>query len=193
MGDTSEFVTVVSGLPRSGTSMMMRMLDEGGLPAFSDKLRTADDDNPNGYYEFEPVKALPTDKTWVPDARGHAVKVIYKLVYELPADIDYRIVFMAREISEVMASQNRMLERSGVPASEADSEQFAAFFRTDLAAFKSWVPEQSNIQILYIDYTRVLNDTQAAAAEIAEFLGLDDLDTNAMAAVVNPELYRNRA
>lgn len=193
MGDTAEFVTVVSGLPRSGTSMMMRMLDQGGLPAFSDRLRRADDDNPNGYYEFEPVKALHEDKSWVPDARGHAVKVIYKLVYELPAGIDYRIVFMAREISEVMASQNRMLVRSGVPVSDAGTEQFASLFRADLAAFKGWVAEQPNMRILYLEYPRVLSDTVAAAAEIAAFLDREDLDVEAMATVVNPELYRNRA
>lgn len=193
MNTAAEFVTVVSGMPRSGTSMMMRMLDEGGLPAFSDRLRTADDDNPNGYYEYEPVKELPTNKDWVPQARGHAVKVIYKLVYELPTDTPYRIVFMAREISEVMASQNRMLERSGVTPSAAETEQFAAFFRADLAKFKTWVAQQPNIDILYIDYHRVLGDTAAAASEIAAFLGRADFDINAMAAVVNPDLYRNRA
>jgi hypothetical protein len=193
MGDTAEFVTVVSGLPRSGTSMMMRMLNQGGLPAFSDRLRRADDDNPNGYYEFEPVKALHEAKSWVPDARGHALKVIYKLVYELPAGIDYRIVFMAREISEVMASQNRMLARFGISVSAAESGQLAVLFRAELAAFRAWVAEQRNMRILYLDYPRVLSSTKAAAAEIAAFLGLEDLDTDAMAAVVNAELYRNRA
>lgn len=129
----------------------------------------------------------------MPQARGHAVKVIYKLVYELPTDTDYRIVFMAREISEVMASQNRMLARSGVTASPAETESFAALFHRDLAAFKTWVAQQPNIATLYIDYHRVLQDTATTAQEIAAFLGRADFDIEAMASVVNPALYRNRA
>ena len=192
MTGSTDYVTVVSGLPRSGTSMMMRMLDEAGVPAVSDRLRTADDDNPGGYYEFEPVKELPTNKSWVAGARGHAVKVIYKLVYELPRDVDYRIVFMARHIEEVLASQSRMLARSGITVPEGDSDLFRALFTKDLAAFKDWVKTQPNIRIAYIDYRRVLDDTWAVGKDIAEFLERD-LDLDAFAAVVDPELYRNRS
>lgn len=192
MTGSTDYVTVVSGLPRSGTSMMMRMLDEAGVPAVSDRLRTADDDNPGGYYEFEPVKELPTNKSWVAGARGHAVKVIYKLVYELPQDVDYRIVFMARHIEEVLASQSRMLARSGITVPEGDSDLFRALFTKDLAAFKDWVKTQPNIRIAYIDYRRVLDDTWAVGKDIAEFLERD-LDLDAFAAVVDPELYRNRS
>jgi hypothetical protein len=191
MTGSTDYVTVVSGLPRSGTSMMMRMLDEAGVPAVSDKLRRADDDNPGGYYEFEPVKELPTNKSWVAGARGHAVKVIYKLVYELPQDIEYRIVFMARNIEEVLASQSRMLARSGITVPDGDNDLFRALFTKDLAAFKVWVKTQPNIRIAYIDYRRVLGDTRAVGHEIAAFLERD-LDLDAFAAVVDPELYRNR-
>ncbi|MFN3146522.1 MAG: sulfotransferase domain-containing protein [Paracoccaceae bacterium] len=192
MTGSTDYVTVVSGLPRSGTSMMMRMLDEAGVPAVSDRLRTADDDNPGGYYEFEPVKELPTNKSWVAGARGHAVKVIYKLVYELPQDVDYRIVFMARHIEEVLASQSRMLARSGITVPDGDNDLFRALFTKDLAAFKGWVKTQPNIRIAYIDYRRVLDDTRAVGKDIAEFLERD-LDLDAFAAVVDPELYRNRS
>lgn len=191
MPQDSPFITIVSGLPRSGTSMMMRMLDQGGVPAFIDRERVADIDNPNGYYEFERVKALPEDKDWLHDAIGHAIKVIYKLVYELPSDHSYRVVFMARPIDEVMASQNKMLSRSEIVVSEADTAQFAALFKADLQAFRSWVAEQSHVEILYVDYREVLEETEAAAAKIGQFLGAD-LDMAAMSAVVNPELYRNR-
>ncbi len=192
MTGSTDYVTVVSGLPRSGTSMMMRMLDEAGVPAVSDKLRTADDDNPGGYYEFEPVKDLPNDKSWVPGARGHAVKVIYKLVYELPADVDYRIVFMARHIEEVLTSQARMLARSGITVPEGDNAMFRQLFSKDLAAFKDWVTTQPNIRIAYIDYRRVLSEPRAVGEEIAAFLE-QDLDVDAFAAVVDPQLYRNRS
>lgn len=192
MTGSTDYVTVVSGLPRSGTSMMMRMLDEAGVPAVSDRLRTADDDNPGGYYEFEPVKELPTNKSWVAGARGHAVKVIYKLVYELPQDVDYRIVFMARHIEEVLASQSRMLARSGITVPDGDNDLFRTLFTKDLAAFKGWVKTQPNIRIAYIDYRRVLDDTRAVGKDIAEFLERD-LDLDAFSAVVDPELYRNRS
>lgn len=191
MGENAQYTVIVSGLPRSGTSMMMRMLDKGGVPAFIDKLRVADDDNPNGYYEFERVKALPEDNEWVPDTIGHAVKVIYKLVYELPADIHYKVVFMAREIREVMASQNKMLSRSGIEVSDENTALFAAMFKKDLAEFKDWVAKQPNIDILYVDYGQVLKDTPSAAKLIGDFLG-KELDVDAMAGVVMPELYRNR-
>ena len=102
-----EYLTIVSGLPRSGTSLMMQMLQAGGLPAFTDRVRSADESNPRGYFEFEPVKRLRTDRSWLPQARGHAIKIIHLLLRELPLDgsLVYRIVFMQRPLEEVLASQ----------------------------------------------------------------------------------------
>lgn len=103
----SEYITIVSGLPRSGTSMMMKMLEQGGLPVVTDRLRTADDDNPNGYYEFEPVKKTRDDPSWLPDARGKVVKMVYSLLRDLPADFKYRVVFMRRPCRKSLRRRTR--------------------------------------------------------------------------------------
>ena len=117
-------VVIVSGLPRSGTSMVMKMLAAGGLPVLSDHQRRADEDNPQGYFEHELVKQLPdaADKSWVREARGKALKVISHLIKELPDDNSYRIIFVRRDLQEVIASQNIMLSRRGQPNPVADAE-----------------------------------------------------------------------
>src|SRR5262245_35974300 len=102
---TAEFLTIVSGLPRSGTSMMMRMLETGGLPVLTDDVRTPDDDNPNGYYEFEAVKQTKQDDSWLQSSEGKAVKMVYRLLYDLPKDRSYKVLFMRRKMEEVLASQ----------------------------------------------------------------------------------------
>jgi hypothetical protein len=109
----SDFITVVSGLPRSGTSLMMQMLAAGGLPPLTDNLRDADESNPRGYFEFDPVKRLRSDRSWLDQARGHAVKIIHVLVRELPADgqFHYRLLLMKRPMEEILASQRALLER----------------------------------------------------------------------------------
>src|SRR5579872_1312474 len=109
-----DFVTIVSGLPRSGTSMMLRMLAAGGLPILTDGVRTPDEDNPHGYLEWEGVKSLARDASWVASARGKGVKVIYYWLRDLPRDCRYRVIFMRRDLDEVLASQAAMLERRGV-------------------------------------------------------------------------------
>ena len=126
------FLTIVSGLPRSGTSLMMKMLEAGGLPVLVDNVREADVDNPRGYYEFEPVKALKSDASWVAPALGKAVKMVYLLLMDLPSDQDYRVVFMRRNLDEVLASQKAMLDRMGKPA-PLDDARMAQLFRDQLA------------------------------------------------------------
>src|SRR5262249_30630691 len=102
-------IIIVSGLPRSGTSLMMQMLDGGGVPVLTDNIRAADTDNPRGYYEFEPVKATKRDATWLPAARGKAVKMVSQLLYHLPPGETYRVLFLERDLEEVLASQEKML------------------------------------------------------------------------------------
>lgn len=187
-----EFVTVVSGLPRSGTSMMMRMLEAGGQPVVADHERAADADNPGGYYEFEPVKGLDRDATWVEAARGRVVKVIYKLVYELPAHVPCRIVFLERDLNEVLASQEKMLMRMGRKADGAPRDELMAFFRADLAAFRKWASDQPHLRTLYLPYAEVVADPRASGRKIADFLDRP-LDVEAMGRVVDPSLYRQRA
>ncbi|MEC8630949.1 MAG: sulfotransferase family protein [Pseudomonadota bacterium] len=192
MGTSKNFVTIVSGLPRSGTSMMMRMLEAGGISPVVDGERKANADNPMGYYEFEPVKALKEDSSWVADSTGQAVKVIYKLVYDLPNNVPYRIVFMQRDIEEVLSSQEKMMRRDGLDPDTIGRDLLYNLFQTDVMDFRRWAEVQGNIQIMYADYRRMVDEPEEMSRHIAEFLG-QDLDIPAMASVVDPDLYRNRA
>ena len=192
MGTSKNFVTIVSGLPRSGTSMMMRMLEAGGISPVVDGERKANADNPMGYYEFEPVKALKEDSSWVADSTGQAVKVIYKLVYDLPNNVPYRIVFMQRDIEEVLSSQEKMMRRDGLDPDTIGRDLLFNLFQTDVMDFRRWAEVQGNIQIMYADYRRMVDEPEEMSRHIAEFLD-QDLDIQAMASVVDPDLYRNRA
>lgn len=186
-----DFVTLVSGLPRSGTSLMMQMLHAGGLPTLSDGLRGADENNLRGYFEYEPVKRLRTDRSWLPQARGQAVKVIHLLLRELLLDgsLQYRIVFMRRPIDEVLASQHAMLKRDGKAG--ADPALLRKVFEGQLAQLDTWLAAQPAIRVLPVDYHRVVREPQAVADAVAGFLGLD-LDTAAMTQAVDPALHRER-
>lgn len=192
MAQNADFVTVVSGLPRSGTSMMMRMLEAGGIPPVVDHERAPNDDNPLGYYEFEPVKALKEDSAWVDGVRGQAVKVIYKLVYDLPAAVPYRVVFMQRELDEVLSSQETMMRRDGLDPDAIGRDVLLQLFQSEVFAFRRWAEAQTNIRIYYADYGRAIAEPEASVAQLVDFLGLP-LDQKAMAEVVDPNLYRNRA
>jgi hypothetical protein len=188
---TPEFATIVSGLPRSGTSLMMQMLVAGGLPALSDSQRTADESNPRGYLEYEPVKRLRTDRSWLPQARGHVVKIIHLLLRELPAiaGLDYRIIFMQRPLEEVLASQTAMLRRDGRAA--GDPAILRPAFEKQLAQVEAWLATRPDITVMPVNYHRVVSDPIAVATELSNFLNLS-LDTEAMARAVDPTLYRER-
>jgi hypothetical protein len=187
------FVTVVSGLPRSGTSLMMRMLEAGGLPPLTDGLRAADEDNPRGYYEFERVKQLSKgDRAWMDEARGRAVKVISALLEHLPAGHEYRVLFMRRRMEEVLASQRRMLIRRGERADAASDAAMAALFDKHVQRITAWLGSRADIRSLDVDYAALLADPAAGAERVAAFLG-GGLDTARMAAAVDPSLYRQRA
>jgi hypothetical protein len=190
MSDTA--ITVVSGLPRSGTSMMMRMLEAAGLEIFSDGQRTADEDNPKGYYELERVKKLESDKDWVPEAEGKVVKVISALLRHLPDGYRYRVVFVEREMAEVLASQKQMLVRRGERTDGVADEKMAASFERHLARTREWLAGQPNFEVLYVSHRSVVESPREAAAEVAAFLG-GDLDVQRMAAAVDRSLYRQRA
>lgn len=187
-----EFITVVSGLPRSGTSMMMKMLEAGGLPPLTDNLRTADDDNPKGYYEFERVKKMPDgDISWVEDAQGKAVKVISVLLEHLPPAYTYRVLFMQRKIEEILASQKQMLIRSGKPTDQVSDEQLAEMYGKHLAKVNAWLDEQTNFSVIYLDYDAMLADPTKYALQVNQFLD-NSLNPQEMAGVVDPNLYRQR-
>lgn len=182
-------ITVVSGLPRSGTSMLMQMLDAGGLPPYTDAERAADASNPRGYYEHERVKALARDNTWLADAEGHVVKVIAQLLGHLPDGFDYRIVFLERDLDEVLASQSAMLQRLGRPA--AKPTVLRPVFERQLAAAKRWLDAHPRAEVLTVPHRDVIAEPAAQAARINAFLG-GGLDEHAMAATVDPSLHRQR-
>ncbi len=185
-------VTIVSGLPRSGTSMMMKMLEAGGLPPLTDNLRLADDDNPTGYYEFERVKKMPDgDTSWVGEAQGKAVKVISALLEHLPSEYSYRVLFMERKVEEILASQKQMLIRSGKPTGEVTDEQLAEMYGKHLDKVTTWLAEQPNFSVLYLDYGAMLAEPEKYAEQVNDFVG-SPLDVDKMAGVVDPELYRQR-
>ncbi len=185
-------ITVVSGLPRSGTSMIMKALEAGGMAVLTDGLRVADPDNPKGYYEFERVKALSKgDHDWLPEAEGKVVKVISALLEHLPADYTYRVIFMHREMAEVLASQRKMLARRGEAADAVADEELARLFEKHLRKVRGWLAAQPNIAVLDIDYNRMLLDPGPYISQVNAFLG-NGLDVTKMATVVDPDLYRNR-
>jgi len=185
-------VIIVSGLPRSGTSMMMKMLSEGGLEVVTDAIRAADEDNPNGYFEFEPVKKLSEgDDAWLKDASGRLVKVISALLEHLPPQHEYKVVFMERDIKEILASQQKMLKRRSEESKTTDAE-LEAQFREHLRATKYWLARQPNMSVLYVDYNRLMTDPDAYCQPVADFLGVP-LDVSRMRGVPNERLYRNRA
>jgi hypothetical protein len=187
-------VYVVSGLPRSGTSMMMRMLEAGGLPPFSDGERAADIDNPEGYYEFERVKHLEQDpdKSWVREARGHALKVISFLLRHLPDENAYRIVYMRRHLDEVLRSQDRMLDRLGNPAQGVELEAMKEAYRNDIVAARLHARKRPNMELIEVHYAETVANPIDTARAVGQFLG-GGLDEAAMAAAVKEHLYRNRA
>ena len=186
-------IIVVSGLPRSGTSMAMKMLEAGGLPLVTDGERRADEDNPKGYYEYEPVMNLARDpdKSWLAGARGKGVKIISTLLRELPASYNYQVVFMRRDLGEILASQAKMLARRGEEAG-ADDGQMREVFENDLWRAGYLLKNGPQFRVLPLHYTEVLADPLAQARRLAAFLG-GELDVDRMAAVADPALYRNRA
>ena len=188
---TRDFITIVSGLPRSGTSMMMKMLEAGGMEILTDKIREADDDNPQGYYEFERVKKLKEDQAWLEDARGKAVKVISALLKDLPPGYNYKVIFMRRKLEEVLASQKQMLVRRGEPTDRVSDERLRQLFQKHLQRVAVWLDEQPNFAVIYVDYNEVLDDPVVHVNRINQFLG-NTLDVEKMAGVVDKSLYRRR-
>lgn len=172
--------------------MMMRMLEAGGMPILTDGLRQADDDNPQGYFEFEQVKKTGAAREWLPGARGKAVKIIYRLLYELPEGYDYRVVFMQRKLDEVLASQRKMLERKGAAGSSLSDDQLANVFRKELEKIKAWLSERPSFAVHEVSYNDLLAQPRPQLVAVDKFLG-GSFDLDAMAGVVDASLYRNRA
>jgi hypothetical protein len=182
-------IIIVSGLPRSGTSLMMQMLANGGVEVVTDHVRTADTDNPRGYYEFERVKKIQKDTSWLPEARGKAVKMVSQLLYHLPVGEKYRIIFLERDLDEVLVSQEKMLARLG--SSAAPREAMKQSFIVHLERLHEWLRQRPNVEVLRVGYHDLLGRPAEEAKRLSEFLG-GAVDVEGMAGAVDPSLYRNR-
>ncbi len=185
-------ITVVSGLPRSGTSMAMQMLVAAGYEPVQDGMRQADADNPKGYYEDERVKGLADNlnKAWLQEARGRVIKIISFLLKELPNANQYQIIFMQRHLDEVLASQAKMLEHRGKPNTASD-EDMRHMYEQHLEQVYQLIEDRPTMSMLAIDYREMVEDPMTQAQKINTFLG-GRLDVSKMVAVVDHNLYRNR-
>ena len=184
-------VIVVTGVPRSGTSMAMQMLHAGGVPILTDGRRMADEANPRGYLEFEPVKRLRTDRSWLDQASGKAVKIIHMLVPELPEDRPYKVIFMHRSLEEVVRSQTRMLESGGQSAAPIPPERMVAVFAAQIASLRAWLAARPVFEVSEFQHAECVRDPQGTAARMNQFLG-GHLDEARMGQAVDPMLHRNK-
>lgn len=186
-------ITIVSGLPRSGTSMMMKMLEAGGIHPLTDGIRVSDKDNPKGYYEFERVKRLQDgDTAWLPEAQGKSVKIISALLMRLPEDYTYKTIFMTRKISEVIASQKKMLVRRGEDPEKVDAQEMEMLFQKHLQQCYQWIEQQKKMSCLKVSYNDLLADPLPHLAKIHAFL--DNVpDIEKMSTIIDPALYRQKA
>ncbi len=185
-------ITIVSGLPRSGTSLMMQMLVAGGMPPLADGERKADTDNPRGYLEWERIKQLPNNPSIIAEGEGKVVKVISRLLLSLPSGHEYRVIFMQRPLPEVLASQDAMMRRRGTFKDGANSAIMAAAFEKHLREVYAWFGGKPYVHSLLLPYHDVLKNSQAICQRLIDFVGLP-LDVQAMTEQVDASLYRNRA
>ncbi len=186
-----EPIGIVSGLPRSGTSMMMQMLAAGGMPVVVDDIRKPNQDNPRGYYEFEKVKEIQEDNSWLEDCRGKFVKMASVLLYHLPSDNKYKVIFMTREMDEILASQKMMLERLGRGKNDISDVELAKRFKEHLQDIRVWIETQENIEVIYMKYSDIINDPYKNANTLSHFLNRR-LNVDEMARAVDKRLYRQR-
>ena len=190
--DSPRFITVVSGLPRSGTSMVMQMLAAGGIPLLTDGVRAPDRDNPRGYFEFEPVKRTREDPSWVPAALGKAVKVVTVLLRDLPPEFDYRVILTRRDLDEIVASQKAMLDRLRRTGPKASDAKLKELFQEELERVSRWLTTQPNFRVLTLVHGDCIRDPLLTAESINGFLD-GKRDIPQMAEVVDHTLYRKIA
>ena len=184
-------ITVVSGLPRSGTSMIMQMLDAGGKEILTDNVRTSDNNNPKGYLEFEKVKSIARDNSWMNEASEKVVKIVAPLLPHLPDGYNYKIIFMQRDMDEVLRSQQVMLGQNRAVRQEAYPVMLAEAFKKQMEKADAWIARTPGAEVLKLNYTDVIANPLEAAESIASFLD-EELDTEKMAAAVDEKLYRNK-
>lgn len=190
--DPKDIVIIVSGLPRSGTSMMMAMLEVGGVPLLTDGERVPDDDNPKGYFEFERVKKLQEgDVSWLSEAQGKAVKVISYLLFKLPDTHQYQVIFILRNLDEILSSQKKMLLHRGEDPNKVSDTELKTVMSNHLAQVEEWLGNQPNIRSLDVDYNRLLENPEDDVRRITDFLDFS-LNPDDLKSIIEPKLYRQR-
>ena len=185
-------ITIVSGLPRSGTSMMMQMLEAGGVRLLVDNIRKPDKDNPKGYYEYEKVKQIRTDISWLDEAEGKALKIVYSLLYDLPKNRNYKVIFMKRNLEEILASQSAMLKTMEKNVNSFDKFKLRDTFEAQIKRITSWIAVQANIDTIHVSYNAVIQDPGENARRINHFLD-SKLAIRKMTRAVDDSLYKQRA
>ena len=190
--DSNQPIVVVSGLPRSGTSMVMQMLAAGGMPVLVDEHRAPDESNPKGYFEYEPVKKLRIDDSWLPQACGKAVKIIAQLLPSLPKQYRYQVLFIERDMNEVIASQEAMLQRNNQAGAQLTQEQLSQVFLTQVSRVRNWLGKQTNMELLSIDHGEVIENAMLSTKRINDFLSVN-LDVGSMVSAVDRKFYRHRS
>jgi hypothetical protein len=184
-------VIIVSGLPRSGTSMMMRMLEAGGLVVVTDNVRLPDKDNPNGYYEYEKVKKMKDDATWLGIAKGKVIKIVSMSLPYLPPNYNYKIILMQRHTKEILASQRRMLDRLERTDNNLSDSELEKLYYKHIKQTEQWLTKQKNIDFIMISYNELLEKPYGLSEVVNKFL-CQRLDIEKMAQVVDVSLYRQR-
>ena len=186
----NEAIIIVSGLPRCGTSMMMQMLEAGGVPIVTDHVREADEDNPRGYYEFEKAKLIKEDFSWLDDCVGKVFKMVSALLYHLPPDKKFKVIFMKRNLKEMLASQRAMLQRLGQDDNLSD-EVMRRKYEKHLNKVEEWLKSQGNMQVIYVNYNEAIQNPSEYATIVNQFLD-ERLDEEKMVSIVQTSLYRQR-
>ena len=171
--------------------MMMKMLEAGGMELLVDNIRKPDEDNPKGYYELEIVKKIREDASWLEGSHDKVFKMVCMLLYDLPADKKYRVIFMRREIDEMLASQRKMLERNGKSVENYDNGEMKRLYSKLLLDIEKWLSEQKNMEVLYVNYNDTISSPEETARRANRFLG-NSLDVGEMLKVVDKSLYRQR-
>ena len=187
----TEPVWIVTGLPRSGTSMAMQMLQAAGIEALTDGVRVDDVDNPHGYLELEAIKRTAADPSWLYDAGGRAAKVVAPLLPHLPGGLDYRVLLMERDLDEVLESQRKMLDRTGRAGADLAPARLKAAFSVQLERAMQWIASQAANHSLVISFAEAHGDARGTAERVAAFVG-DGCDPETIAAAIDPSLHRSR-
>ncbi len=183
-------IVVVTGLPRSGTSMMMQMLVAGGIQPYIDDTRQPDESNPKGYFESERVKKLPYLNNWIGECEGKVVKVVAPLITYLPQGFNYRLVYMTRNLEEIVESQTAMLDALNREGGNLTPEKFRELFASQTRSL-GYLLKLNGISYCEVSYHDTIQSPRTTADQICRFLNFD-LDIDAMVTAVDPQLYRQK-